>query len=168
MKKLFWALSMLTTAFVFSQDMTNAKLQQLILKQSDSVMNKSVNFCEIVKLNRSIICVTDSIANRMRIISPIAKIEDLKSEHIIASLAANFHTALDVKYAVSDGVIWSVFIHPLKELSSEQVQSAISQVYNANVTFGSTYQSTNLIFGGAKKNPASNKDFIENPGSYNL
>ena len=87
----------------------------------------------------------------MRIISPIIESskldEDLKTDVLIA----NFHTALDVKYAISDNVLWSVFIHPLKELTDNQVIDAIKQVYRANLTFGSTNSSTDLIFPSKKR-----------------
>ena len=63
-------------------------------------------------------------------------------------MVANFHSALDVKYALSDEIIWSVYVHPLKELSEEQVADAVKQVYTAAKTFGSSYSSTNLVFPG--------------------
>jgi len=70
-----------------------------------------------------------------------------------------------VKYALSDEVIWSVFIHPLKELSDHQVLDAIDQVYNASVTFGATYSSTNLVFpGNTKKNDSIKKKIIIEKG----
>lgn len=82
----------------------------------------------------------------MRIISPITEVTEISSEQILKCMEANFHTALDTKYAISNGVLWSVFIHPLKELSQKQVIDAISQVYSSVRTFGTTYSSSNLIF----------------------
>jgi len=67
---------------------------------------------------------------------------------------ANFHTALDIKYAISDDVLWSAFIHPLRELTVAQVKDALSQVYYANITFGTTYTSTDLVFPGKAKKEA--------------
>jgi len=87
----------------------------------------------------------------MRIISPITESINLDEDKKTLMLLANFHTALDVKYAISDNILWSVFIHPLKELTTSQVKNAISQVYSANVTFGSTYTSTDLVFPGKEK-----------------
>ncbi|XLS27694.1 hypothetical protein ACJD0Z_10860 [Flavobacteriaceae bacterium M23B6Z8] len=139
-------------AFLFSiageaQDMTAEKINSLIESVSDSAsyQNNTVRFNY---KNRMLICVTDEKANRMRIISPIAERAQLKEEHLLNALVANFHTALDVKYAISDELIWSVFAHPLKELSEAQVKDAILQVYYANVTFGNTYSSTTLVFPG--------------------
>ena len=91
-------------------------------------------------------CLTDEFHNRMRIIAPIAKIEDITEEHIKKCMEANFHTALDIRYAFSDGIVWAAFIHPLKELTDEQVQSAVKQVYSGVKTFGSYYSGGSLSF----------------------
>lgn len=92
------------------------------------------------------ICMADEHHNRMRIISPVMRVEDIGQEEIMRCMEANFHTALDAKYAVSDGALWSAFIHPLRELTEAQVMDAISQVHSCVKTFGSTYSSGDLIF----------------------
>ncbi len=135
---------------VNAQEMTPEKLESIISKVSDTLVSTG-NSHQFIYKERPLMCVYDTNANRMRIISPIIKREDIKEDDILNALVANFHTALDVKYALSDEIIWSVFIHPLKELSEHQVEDAIKQVYAANVTFGSTYSSTNLTFPGNTK-----------------
>ena len=82
----------------------------------------------------------------MRIISPIQKMSNVSQEQIDRCMQANFHTALDIRYAVSDDILWSAFIHPLEELTKEQVMSAISQVYSGVKTFGTHYSSGALSF----------------------
>lgn len=103
---------------------------------------------------------TDESHNRMRIISPIDEVSNLTQSQIVDALTANFHTALDVKYAIADELMWSVFIHPLKELSSEQVEDAIRQVARAASTFGSTYSSTDLVFPGASDGDAKKRSGV--------
>ena len=98
------------------------------------------------------ICIADENYNRMRIISPIVKMENIGQKEIMNCMEANFHTALDAKYAISDGVLWAAFLHPLKELTESQVMNAISQVYSCAKTFGTTYCSSNLIFPRGKDN----------------
>ncbi len=92
------------------------------------------------------ICVSDEHYNRMRVISPITKMSNVNKEQLMKCMEANFHTVLDTKYAISNGVLWSVFIHPLKELTQKQVIDAISQVFSTAKSFGSTYTSSNLMF----------------------
>jgi hypothetical protein len=43
----------------------------------------------------------------------IVETKDLEEEQLLNALIANFHSALDVKYVLSDQIMWSVFIHPL-------------------------------------------------------
>lgn len=146
MKKLFLALMFLPIS-MFSQEMTNEILEEIYTSVSDSINGRLGGWRFYVD-KVPMMSITDSAHNRMRIISPIGNSKNLNEALIKAALVANFHTALDVKYAVSDGVLWSVFIHPLKELTAHQVKDAVSQVYHANVNFGTTFASTSLSFPG--------------------
>ncbi|WP_055393153.1 hypothetical protein [Flagellimonas eckloniae] len=142
----------LTLAFngLFSQEMTPSKLYEIIEQEADTVKTNGNSYQFL--FNESIlICVFDENANRMRIISPIVEREKIGEEELLNALVANFHSALDVKYALSDEILWSVYTHPLKELSEAQVIDAIQQVYAAAITFGSSYSSTNLVFPGNTK-----------------
>ena len=62
-------------------------------------------------------------------------------------MEANFDRALDAKYALSNGVLWSVYVHPLKELQKEQLIDALYQVKNLVNNYGTTYNSADFIFG---------------------
>lgn len=138
------------TLHSFSQNMTSERLGEIVNEVTDNVEGENGRWQ--FQINETIfIVVTDSTNNRMRIISPITKTISLEENILQNALIANFHSALDVKYAISDGIIWSAFIHPLSELSDKQVESAISQVYYANVNFGTTYASTSLIFPGKNR-----------------
>ena len=146
MKKLL-ILLLILPLFSFSQNMNNEKLETLYTAVSDSIQGNPGAWQFYIK-TIPLMCITDTNHNRMRIISPIADSNTVSDDLLKAALVANFHTALDVKYAVSDGVLWSVFIHPLKELSDAQVKDAVSQLYYANVNFGTTFASTSLTFPG--------------------
>lgn len=142
--------------------MNSQRLSALITQVSDTVTTNG-NTIQFLYKERPLICIYDENANRMRIISPIIETKDLEEEQLLNMLVANFHSALDVKYALSDEVIWSVFIHPLKELADHQVLGAINQVYAASITFGTSYSSTNLVFPGntKKKETPREKKLIE-------
>lgn len=145
-----------------SQEMNPEKLEQIITQVSDT-LQKQGNSLQFMYKERPLICVYDENANRMRIISPIIETKNVEEEQLLNMLVANFHSALDVKYALSDEVIWSVFIHPLRELTEHQVLDAINQVYAATITFGTTYSSTSLVFPGntRKKELPKEKKLIE-------
>ncbi len=93
-------------------------------------------------------CISDVRFDRMRIIAPIGDYKGVPESQKDILLAANYHSALDARYAVSDGILYSAFIHPLSTLTPEQVASAIRQVSTLVVTFGDTYTSGELSFGG--------------------
>lgn len=138
---------LLVPFFIFSQQMSNDKLDDIYTSISDSIQGENGRWQFYIK-DVPLISLTDVNNNRMRVISPVADSNSLNDDLIKACLVANFHTALDVKYAVSDGVLWSVFIHPLKELSESQVKDAVLQVFNANINFGTTFSSSELTFPG--------------------
>lgn len=138
---------------VSSQDMDNVTLNEIFTTMSDTIQGESGSWQFIIK-DVMFVCITDTAHNRMRIISPITETSTLDEDEKTLLLLANFHTVLDVKYAISDDVLWSVFIHPLKELTTAQVEDAVSQVYYANVSFGSSYSSTDLVFPGKIKKRA--------------
>jgi len=125
--------------------MNNDKLNIIISTISDQVEGQNGGWQFVID-STVFMCITDQLHNRMRIISPIEKMENVTEEQLRKCMDANFHTALDVKYASSDGILWSAFIHPLKELTPDQVMDAISQVYSAVKTFGTYYSSWTLSF----------------------
>lgn len=92
--------------------------------------------------------ITDENADRMRVIVPIVKVEDMGKDELIRLMQANFDSALDARYSVANGVVWSVFIHSLSILSDEEFVSGFAQAVTAASTFGSTYSSGALIFRG--------------------
>ena len=62
-------------------------------------------------------------------------------------LCANFDRALDAKYAIHRGLLWSTFVHPLGELTAAEFESGLKQVYTLRATYGTTYTSTDMVFG---------------------
>ena len=147
MAKFLPLLCLFTLSSMFSQNMTPEELMGIIEQEADTVSVQG-NTARFLFNDAMLICIYDESANRMRIISPIVEREKLGEEELLNALVANFHSALDVKYALSDEIIWSVFAHPLRELSEAQVVDAIQQVYAAAITFGESYSSTNLVFPG--------------------
>lgn len=94
--------------------------------------------------------ISDTTHNRMRIIAPITDANKLSQAQISAILEANFHQALDARYAVSKGVLFSTYIHPLAELTEAQIQSAVVQVANLALSFGTEYSSGVLSYNKEK------------------
>lgn len=139
-----------------AQSMDNGKLEKILYVVSDTLEGQPglwrFNIGSV-----QMMCVTDQVHNRMRIISPIKEVKDASEGEITSALEANFHSALDVRYAISDDLIWVAFIHPLLELTKQQVIDAIGQVYNGALTFGTSYSSTELAFPKKEKKKLKTK-----------
>lgn len=155
-KRILFTLLILINLSVYSQNMDNEKMGKILESVADSIQGKNGQWQFKIK-DVVFMCITDTNHNRMRIISPVTEAKRLDDKLRSAALVANFHSVLDVKYAIADDFLWSAFIHPLKELSEAQVLDAVKQVYSANVTFGTTFSSTDLIFPGSQKKEKEEK-----------
>lgn len=93
--------------------------------------------------------------DRMRIVAPIRPEAQLTDQHRKRMLDANFHSALDVRYATSNGLVYAAYIHPLSPLRREEIQSALRQAAELVKTFGTTYFSGELSFGSPSPPPKS-------------
>lgn len=133
------------SCFLRGQSMDNEQLERILATVSDTISGSNGSWQFLVD-SLPMYCLTDEYHNRMRIVSPVKAMKEVSAEEMIKCMEANFHTALDVKYAISDDILWVAFIHPLKELSTEQALDAVVQVYNAAITFGTLYSSTDLVF----------------------
>lgn len=92
--------------------------------------------------------VTDPEADRMRIFTMVTPEAAIGPDLLTRLLQANFDTALDARYALAQGFLWSVYIHPLSPLTEDQIVSGISQTVTLVKTFGSTFTSGVFSFGG--------------------
>jgi hypothetical protein len=91
-------------------------------------------------------CLVDANFDRMRFIAPITEVGELDDATKEAVLEANFHTALDARYASSNGLLFAAFIHPLSSLDEPLARSALDQVASLVLTFGTEYSSGSLEF----------------------
>ena len=127
--------------------MTNQRLDALIRNNAQNVEGQ-LGYWQLNISGRDLLVITDASHNRMRIMSPVAAQERMDEAELIRLLEANFSSALDAKYALRDGTLWSVFTHPMGELTDEQFLDCLAQVFNLANNFGSSYASSNLTFGG--------------------
>ena len=92
--------------------------------------------------------VVDPGANRMRAFSAFRTLDGVDGQALYRMMQANFDSALDARYAVAQGHVISVFIHPLGELKKDQFIEGLGQVVNLVRTYGSAYTSGAMTFGG--------------------
>ncbi len=90
----------------------------------------------------------DEHHDRVRIMVPVAEIGPRDVELLMVALSANFDRALDAKYAMKDGILWATFLHRLSWVTEEELDDAIDQVLTLAQNTGTTFTSTELVFGG--------------------
>jgi len=152
MKNAFILFFLLMVASLLSaqQEMTNTRIHEIFTEEADEMEGEG-GVWQLSYGSRLLLIVTDSSANRMRIFTPVFEQAMMEEGQMEKMLEANFHSALDAKYSLYEGYVVSVFTHPLKELTKEQLIDAMRQVVILADTFGTTYQSTDMIFGGGQE-----------------
>ena len=136
-------------------------LHYVISQYSDNV-EISNNVISFQYAGVPLFCVWDANADRMRMLTPVAKVEDLEPELLITLLKANYHTVLDARYAIGNDVLYAAFIHPLSSITKDELESAIRQVANTALTFGTSFTSGELSFPG--NNQESEAEPVEDNG----
>ncbi|MEL6665474.1 MAG: hypothetical protein AAFQ24_05005 [Pseudomonadota bacterium] len=96
--------------------------------------------------------VFDVTADRMRLFSQIRPSDGLSGPQLRRLMQANFDTALDARYAVAQGQLWSTFMHRLTTLTQEDFVSGLAQTVTLVKTFGTTFSSGAMSFGGGDSN----------------
>jgi hypothetical protein len=96
--------------------------------------------------------VFDINADRMRLFSQIGASDGLSGPQLRRLMQANFDTALDARYAIAQGQLWATFIHPLTSLAQDDFVSALAQTVTLVKTYGTTYSSGGMSFGGGDSN----------------
>mgnify|MGYP001794064077 CR=1 FL=1 len=138
-----------------ASNMTLARLESILQEEASNVRGSNGQW-QVTVQNRTLIVVADATNDRMRIFTPVVPTDSLSAQQIEAMLLANFHTALDARYALSEAAVVATFMHPLGDLSETYLRSALSQVATLADTFGSTYSSGEIGFGtGQQRNQSS-------------
>jgi len=116
------------------QVMTNLRLSELINELSGEVKGQ-LGYWQVKIQGRDVLVIT-------------ADEKGLDFEELHRLLSANFDRALDAKYAISNGTLWSAFTHPLAELTDEQFIGCVGQVITLADNYGTSYSSSGLFYGG--------------------
>lgn len=119
-----------------------------VIDALDGKAERNGNNWQFTLDERMILVVTDAAAGRMRIMTPIAEAAALPEGAMERLLQANFDTALDARYAIANGLVWGTFIHPLDSLTTRDFASGVLQTKSLADTFGTTFSSGALNFGG--------------------
>lgn len=140
--------------------MNNARIGKLLSKLDVEMRGENGQW-QLVIDNRLVTIITHEAANRMRIFTEVAAADDLEEKTLRRILQANFDSALDARYAIAKGVLWSTFIHPLAALDDEGLLLGLGQVVNLANTYGDSYSSGLLLFGGGDSRGIREREVID-------
>lgn len=132
-----------------------------ILERLDSDLQNQNGNWQLTIADVPVVIVTDAVNNRMRILVAIRKADTLTPEDLTRIMQANFDSALDARYAIAKDILWSTFIHPLSTLHDRQLIEAIGQTVNLARTYGSSYSSGLLLFGGGDSGAIQQRELID-------
>lgn len=118
------------------------------LKEIDDTIERDGNGWQFQLEGTQIIVISDPLAERMRIMVPIIQADSLSQELLGRVMQANFDSALDARYAIANGLLWGTYIHPLTGLSEEEFLSGLGQTISIVQTFGTSFSSGEVVFGG--------------------
>lgn len=138
------------------EKMSLQRLDELLRKVDENTLRQNSTW-QIHFGERALLVITDEKADRMRIMAPIAAVGILNESLMLRILQANFDSALDARYAVAKGLIWSTYIHPLAALEDDELISAIFQVSTAADNFGTSFSSGVFIYGGGDSEKENRK-----------
>lgn len=142
--------------------MTTKRMGEII-KRLDPEARKSANAdawqFRVEKV--PVVVVTDAGNNRMRIMIALKKADKISPAELLRLSQANFDTALDARYAIAQGLLWSTFIHPLSELHEKQFIAGIGQTVNAATSYGTSYSSGLLSYGGGDSRAIIQRELID-------
>ena len=143
--------------------MNNAQLDRLIrrLEGIEGQLEARPGFWRFDFRGFQVYVMTDERADRMRIMVPVTSAEGLGKDALFRVMQDNFDTALDARYAIAQGALWSAFIHPLSPLGEDEFFAGFEQTVALAATYGTSYSSGALRFGGGDQPPGSPEDAPE-------
>jgi hypothetical protein len=119
-----------------------------LIRRVDAQAQREGNGWQLRVDGTTVQVITDPGHDRMRILAPVVDAAKLAPDTLLRLLQADFDSALDARYAVARGVLWAAYIHPLSPLTAEEFLSGLGQTVNLVRTYGTTFSSGLLSFGG--------------------
>ena len=132
-----------------------------IVRRIDSKAEREANSVRFKLSEREMLLVADPNADRMRVMTPIARLADLPAELPQRLLQANFDSALDARYAIANELVWGVFVHPLTSLTEADLLSGIGQTANVAQSFGTSYSSGAFVYGGGDSQALQLRELLD-------
>ena len=134
---------------------------ETIIERLDEDYERNGNSILFSFAEHQILLVSDPEADRMRIMIPVNDAAALDPEELMRLMQANFDSALDARYAIANGTLWSTFLHRLSTLTEVDFLSGIGQTINTADSFGTSYSSGEFVFGGGDSGELQRRKLID-------
>ena len=144
-----------------SDDAMTVDRIETIIERLDEDYERNGNSILFSFAERQILLVSDPAADRMRIMIPVNDAAALDPEELMRLMQANFDSALDARYAIANGTLWSTFLHRLSTLTEIDFLSGIGQTINTADSFGTSYSSGEFVFGGGDSGELQRRKLID-------
>jgi hypothetical protein len=118
--------------------MTPGKLEEL-LREETQELEVVQNQLRFLYGGVRMVCIHDVRADRVRLVAAVAPESDLTVANARILLQANFGQTLDARYAIREGMLYAVFLHPLSTLVPRQIESALEQVASLVRNYGTSF-----------------------------
>jgi len=143
-----------------SYAMNNDRLDEII-RRLDKTPEGSNGLWQLKVGNHAVTVITDETVDRIRIVVPITETSELTERHLYRIMQANFDSTLDARYGIAKEILWSAYIHPLSTLTVEDFLSGLGQAVSLVDTYGGTFSSGALTFGGGDSQNLKEKELIK-------
>jgi len=141
--------------------MTIIAMDTIITRLDSEVEHPRKGFWRFTIEGAGVIVVADEEHDRLRILVGVQNAKDLNQTQLVKIAQSNFDTALDARYAISQDILWAIYVHPLTSLGNEQFISAIGQTVNLAVSYGDGNSSGGILFDGGKAKDAQRYEMIQ-------
>lgn len=125
----------------------NSKILDELLKSELPQAEGKPGFWTARQADLTLYVMSDEHHDRMRIMTPVKKVEDADPRMLKTLLSANFNKTMDARYAISGNMIYSTYVHPLQSLTKDEFIAALDQVATLARNTGTSYAAGDLIFG---------------------
>lgn len=134
---------------------------EVVIGRLDADYERNGDTLLFVFAEYELLLVSDPQADRMRIMVPINDAAGLDAKELLRLMQANFDSALDARYAIANDILWGTFIHRLSTLSEIDLLSGIGQTINIADSFGTSYSSGELVYGGGDSQDLQRRQLID-------
>jgi hypothetical protein len=139
--------------------MTVARLGQIVTALDPSAVQHGYGWR--MQIGGQVTLLTaDAAAGRLRAMMPIGRAGDMDEADLRRMMQANFDSALDGRYAIARGLVWSVFVHPLRGLEKNHLIGGLAQAATLARTHGTIYSGGGAQFGGGDS-PELQRDLLD-------